>query len=334
VRSGRRRVSPVDALLTGALLAALAACSGPGAGAVVTAPEPAASPVPTAAPAGRVLPSGPVSALAVDPVTGTLAVAVTGPDRVLLHELAGLAAPARSVGLPGPATALSTVGGTLLVAAGVLTEVDLPRGAPATVRPGGSVRDAVAVGDSTVVALGSQIAVLDARGEVLRTVAGFADAARLVVTGDGVVVLDRGRTALSVLDPAAGEAGPALRAGEGATAAVGDRFGRTLVLDTRDGELLVFAGDPLLLRQRYPVSGSPYGIAYDARRDLAWVTLPARNEVVGLDVAGGEPVERYRFPTVRQPDSVAVDPGSGQVFVGSASGAGLQVVDPGQVVAR
>jgi hypothetical protein len=50
-------------------------------------------------------------------------------------------------------------------------------------------------------------------------------------------------------------------------------------------------------------------------------------------VAGGEPVERHRFPTVAQPDSVAVDPRSGRVFVGSASGAGLQVIDPGQVMA-
>lgn len=330
MRSGRRRTA-----VAGALLAALVACSAPGAGTVVPAPEPAASPVPTAAPAGQVLPSGPVSALAVDPATGTLAVAVTAPDRVMLHALADVAAPTRGVPLPGPATALSAADGTLLVASGALTQVDLPRGgAPATVRPGASVRAAVAVGDTTVVAMGSEVAILDARGEVVRTVEGFADAVGLVPAGDGVVVLDRGRAALSVVDPVVGEAGPAIRAGEGATAAVGDRFGRTLVLDTRDGELLIFGGDPLLLWQRYPVPGSPYGIAYDAGRDLAWITLPARNEVVGLDVAGGEPVERYRFPTVRQPDSVAVDPGSGQVFVGSASGAGLQVVDPEQVMAR
>ncbi|MDQ3887045.1 MAG: hypothetical protein M3308_08595, partial [Actinomycetota bacterium] len=120
--------------------------------------------------------------------------------------------------------------------------------------------------------------------------------------------------------------------GDGATNAVGDRFGRTLVLDTREGELLVVEGDPLLLRQRYPVPGSPYGLAYDPQRDLAWITLTARNEVVGLEVAGGQPVEQYRFPTVQQPNVVAVDPWSGQVFVGSATGAGLQVIDPGQVM--
>jgi DNA-binding beta-propeller fold protein YncE len=105
-----------------------------------------------------------------------------------------------------------------------------------------------------------------------------------------------------------------------------------LVTDARDGELLVFAGDPLLLRQRSPLPGGPYGLAYDARRDLAWVTLTARNEVVGLDVAGGEPVVVHRFSTVHQPDAVAVDPVSGRVVVVSASGTGLQVIDPGRVV--
>lgn len=72
--------------------------------------------------------------------------------------------------------------------------------------------------------------------------------------------------------------------------------------------------------------------AYDGRRDLAWVTLTARDEVVGLGVAGGEPVIVHRFPTVHQPNAVAVDPVSGRVLVVSASGAGLQVIDPERVV--
>jgi DNA-binding beta-propeller fold protein YncE len=101
-----------------------------------------------------------------------------------------------------------------------------------------------------------------------------------------------------------------------------------LVTDTRGGELLAFSAGPLLMRQRYPVPGVPYALAYDSRRDLVWVTLTERNEVVGYYVAGGEPVERYRFPTVRQPNAVAVDPESGRVFVASADGGGVQVVQP------
>jgi len=63
-----------------------------------------------------------------------------------------------------------------------------------------------------------------------------------------------------------------------------------------------------------------------------WVTLTGRDEVVGLGVAGGEPVIVHRLPTVHQPDAVAVDPVSGRVFIVSASGAGLQVIDPERVV--
>jgi hypothetical protein len=49
-------------------------------------------------------------------------------------------------------------------------------------------------------------------------------------------------------------------------------------------------------------------------------------------VAGGEPVIVHRFPTVHQPNAVAVDPVSGRVLVVSASGAGLQAIDPERVV--
>jgi len=69
-------------------------------------------------------------------------------------------------------------------------------------------------------------------------------------------------------------------------------------------------------------------IAYDPARSLAWVTLTERNEVVGFDVRGGEPAEKYRFPTVRQPNSITVDERTARVFVGSATGEGIQVIQP------
>ena len=332
--SGPCRTASAAALV--ATVAVLAACSGAGAQPLVPAASPATAPPPATSPVGEVSSATAVRALAVDPATRTLAVATD--DRVLLSGLDGPGAAAREVPLTGPAVALTVADGALLVAvpdAASLTEIRLPDGIPRdTTGLDGPVRAAATVGDRTVVALGNSVAVREADGAV-RTIGGFAGAAELVPVGDRVVVLDRARTSLTLLDPAAGEAGRALRVGDGATSAVGDRFGRILVLDTREGELLVVAGDPLLLRQRYPVPGSPYGLAYDPQRDLAWITLTARNEVVGFDVAaGGEPVERYRFPTVQQPDSVAVDPRSGRVFVGSASGAGLQMIDPGQVTAQ
>ncbi|MGH4025413.1 MAG: YncE family protein [Pseudonocardiaceae bacterium] len=323
-----------------ALLAAglVAACGGGGdqqggpaplSSAPVTAPQGGPNPVGTV----HAL-DAPGTAVVLEPRTATVATALSGPPRVLLSRVDG--AVLREVPLPGPAAALALTadGGSLLVpvsAPGSLVQVPLTGGPVRTTDLGGSPRAAVGIGDRIVAALGERLVVLEA-GRPQRSITGFADAARLTTIGSKVGVLDRGRSAVSLVDPASDDAGSALRAGNGAAAVVTDRFGRMLVTDVRDGELLVFGGDPLLLRQRYPLPGAPYGLAYDGRRNLAWVTLTARNEVVGLDVAGGEPVVVHRFPTVQQPDAVAVDPVSGRVVLVSASGAGLQVIDPGRMV--
>jgi DNA-binding beta-propeller fold protein YncE len=281
----------------------------------------------------------PATEVVADPRTKTVTVAVDGPPRLLLRTLDGVALP-RQVPLPGPAAdlVLTAEGGPLLVpitAPGSLMRVPLDGGPPSKTDLGGSVRGAVAVGGATVVAQGDRLVVLDGN-RTRMTIPGFIDAARLVFAGTSggtkVWVLDRGRSAVSVVDLSSGKVGPALRAGNGAAGAVADRFGRMWVTDTRDGELLAFAGDPPVLRQRFPLPGAPYGLAYDGRRDLAWVTLTARDEVVALGVAGGEPVIVHRFPTVHQPNAVAVDPVSGRVLVVSASGAGLQMIDPERVV--
>jgi hypothetical protein len=302
--------------------------------------EPAVGPPVGPLPAGIIMPLGsPATEVAIDPRGGTVAVALLDPPRLLLRTLDG-STPSRQVPLPGPAADIELTADfdALLVpveAPGCLVRIPLNGGAPSRTNLDGPARGVLAVGGVTVVALGDRLIVLEGAKE--RTLArGFVDAARVVPSGapagTKIGVLDRGRTAVSMVDLTSGEVSPALRAGNGAANAVGDRFGRMLVTDTRDGELLAFAGDPPILRQRFPLPGAPYGLAYDSQRDLAWVTLTARNEVVGLGVAGGEPVVAYRFPTVHQPDAVAVDPVSGRVLVVSASGVGLQVIDPERVV--
>lgn len=305
---------------------------------------PASAPLGGPAPAGMVVPlDSPATGVVVDSRSATVAVALADPPRLLLTALDSTAPP-RQVPLPGPAAdlVLAAEGGPLLVpvtAPGSLVRVPLDGGPPSTTSLNGSPRGAVTVGGATVVALGDKLTVLD--GDRLRTtVSGFGDAARLVPAttpagtpaGAKVWVLDRARTAVSVVDLTSGDTSPSLRAGNGAADAVADRFGRMLVTDVRDGELLAFAGDPPVLRQRFPLPGAPYGLAYDGRRDLAWVTLTGRDEVIGVNVAGGEPVVVHRFPTVHQPDAVAADPVSGRVLVVSASGAGLQVIDPERAV--
>ncbi|MCA1820747.1 MAG: YncE family protein [Pseudonocardiaceae bacterium] len=302
--------------------------------------EPVVAPSGGAPAAGTVTPlAAPATEVLVDPRTRTVALTLLDPPRLLLRTLDGTEA-RRQVPLPGPAAdlVLASESGELLVPVntpGCLVRVPIDGGAPNRIDLDGPAHGVVAVGGVTVIALGDRLVVLDGN-RPRAPIRGFSDATRLVpahaATATKVWVLDRERSAVSVVDVSSGEISPELRAGNGAAGAVADRFGRILVTDTRDGELLAFAGDPPLLRQRFPLPGAPYGVAYDARRDLAWVTLTGRDEVVGLGVAGGEPVVIHRFPTVHEPDAVAVDPVSGRVLVVSASGMGLQMIDPERVV--
>ncbi|TQJ00578.1 hypothetical protein FB471_0211 [Amycolatopsis cihanbeyliensis] len=296
----------------------------------------AATPVPSPAvsvpPAGTVLkPAGDVVALATDPATATLAVAVREPSSVLLYDLGDLDAEPRSVPLPGGAEQVAGVEGGLLASmpgAGAVARIALPEATVETVPLDGAPVSAVRRGQDTLVALPDRKAIEVLVGDEVRgTVTGqLYSADEVLLAGDEVLVLDRLRTALFDVDLGARKVGEGLRAGDGVAGAAVDSFQRVLTTDARGGALLAFSTDPLLLRQRYPVPGGVFGIAVDRERDLAWVTLTERNEVVGFDLRGGEPTEEYRFPTVRQPNSVAVDDRTGRVVVGSAAGEGTQVI--------
>ncbi|PXY22528.1 hypothetical protein [Prauserella muralis] len=293
----------------------------------------ATSPSPQREPAGTVLAQrGEVTAMAT--AGRTLAVALAEPPSVLLYDLDAPRAKAVSVPLPSAVEELTAHGDEVLATlprSGEVARIAVPsgtvrtvpvRGRPAGVAVGEDGRLLVAVRDRKAVE------VLEG-GRVTKTITSdLYSADDVLTTGGRAVVLDRLRTAVFDVDVEQGTVNEGLRAGMGATNAVVDSFGRVLVADTRGGGLLAFSTDPLLLRQRYPVAGGIYGIAYDARRHLAWVTLTGRNEVVGFDVRGGEPTEKYRLPTVRQPNSVTVDEQTSRVVIGSAAGEGIQVITP------
>jgi hypothetical protein len=59
------------------------------------------------------------------------------------------------------------------------------------------------------------------------------------------------------------------------------------------------------------------------------VTLTAKNRLVQYVLEDGAPREIASFPTVRQPNSVTVDPVSGRVFVAGREKGELQILDPG-----
>ena len=289
------------------------------------------SPLTAVAAAGSVLPSGQVSTLATDAATRTLAVAAG--QEVLLYRLDDTSAAPVRAAVDGPVEQLSAANGELLAtipSKGEVARIALPGGQVSVLKVAGQPAEATAAGGQTLVAVRDRKALEVYQGDALvKTITGgLYSADEVLRSGGHTVVLDRLRTAVFSVDVSGGTVGEGLRAGDGATNAVADSFGRVLVTDTRAGALLAFSADPLLLRQMYPVPGGVYGIAYDSKRSLAWVTLTGRNEVVGFDVRGGEPVEKYRFPTVHQPNSITVDEQTSRVFVGSATGGGIQVIQP------
>ncbi|OLT49010.1 hypothetical protein BJF85_10695 [Saccharomonospora sp. CUA-673] len=294
--------------------------------------EPAESPATDVEPAGEVVPAdGNVTALAAS--GGTLAVAVEGENAVQLHDLAEPGDP-RTVSLPGEVASLRTIDDRIVAAmpdADAFARIDPDSGEARTVEVDGGPAAVAERGDETLVALRDDqtVQVLDAQDRPTRAIGGELYSADDVLVADGgAVVLDKLRTAAFSLDLDDDAIGEGLRAGQGAAMADTDEFGRVLVTDARNGALLAFDAEPLLLRQHHPVEGGAYGVAYDAERDVAWVTLTERNEVVGYSMRGGQPEEKFRLPTVRQPNSVTVDDRTSQVVVGSAAEEGIQVIEP------
>jgi len=267
-----------------------------------------------------------------DRLTGSLA--VLAPTREGQPEIVTMRPTAmpRAVPLPGSATAMTgdNAGSVYLSTRGGYFRVDLRAGTASRVDvEGHDATDFTAIArradgklvlgsaDGAVYTLSTDTAV----GASLRI---FARVDALVTHGNTTVVLDRGQTSVTTVGADGSDAQHALRAGEGATTMAVDPAGRVLVADTRGDGLLVFGVDPLILRQRYPVRDAPYGLAGSSK--LAWVSQTAINTVVGYDLATGIPVEKVRYRTVQQPNSLAFDEASGTLYVVSGSGAGVQVI--------
>jgi len=303
--------------------------------AAVPAAQPAQSPPVTRAPAGVVRPLDAQAQAAVyDSRTAQLAIltpgSAAGASSLLL--VGPQQTPSRVIPLPGPATGLAgdNAGTAYLSTRGGYFAVDLTVGHATLL----SVRDAdhadfTAItrrADGTVVlgtADGGVHGLRPGATEATRT-AVHAHVDSLAAQGNTVAVLDRGQTSVVTVGPD-GRIGQSLRAGEGATTMVADPAGRLLVADTRGGQLLVFGVDPLILRQAYPVTDAPYGVA--GSRELAWVSQTSTNTVIGYDLSTGTPLEKVRYPSVRQPNALAFDDASGTLYVASGVGEGVQIIE-------
>ncbi len=77
-----------------------------------------------------------------------------------------------------------------------------------------------------------------------------------------------------------------------------------------------------------PAPGVPYGIAVDPERELLWVTLTATNRLAGYSISGSTPRRVATYPTIRQANTVTVNPANGDVFVASRTNATIQRISP------
>ncbi|NLE80791.1 MAG: hypothetical protein GX610_14650 [Rhodococcus sp.] len=290
---------------------------------------PADSPPSSSDPAGTVQSLGlSIDSATFDPNTRT--VIVTGDDgrKVLLSNADDPAAPPRAIEVDTPVHKVVPLGdGTALLAMDEqVGSLDLRSGEVTPIPVEGTVLSAARLPDGRI-ATGTdsgEIHIVDPEADAVQTVTGLASVDALAVVGDTLTALDRKQTSVTEIYLDDSSLGMALRVGEGASRLTTDPFGRILITDTPGDEMLVYSTDPLVLRQRFPVGPAPVGLAYDEGANTAWVTLTGTNEVVGFDLSTGVGVEIARFPTVHQPNSLAVDSDTGNLYVGSATGAGLQ----------
>jgi hypothetical protein len=325
------------------VLAALAAGT-VGCGSTATTPplsptaRPARAPALTIRPAGRVLHVGPLAdAVVADPNAHVFAVAVHNPSRLILvsartgriRERVAIPTGTRRAGAPPPAPAV------FLVPAETGRRALAIQPARRTATHERPPSAAIVLGRTFVTdARAAAVVALD-RGRPARTLLATIHPGGLVAADFDrrlAVVATRERT-LALYDPRTLRRVAQLPAGAGPTSVVagGDRL---YVADTRGDAILVFATDagrrPLARAGRLalPRGSAPYGLALDPVRQRLWVTLTARNELVSLPI-GGRAGPARRFPTVQQPDAVAVDSALGTVAVTGRAQGVLQLIGAG-----
>lgn len=295
----------------------------------VVAAEPVTSPAPTRLPDGTVAEAPAIVEMVGDADADLLVALLADRRQLAIYDRADPATPIRVVNASGSARSIAAgPDGTVLV----VTDAGVDQLEPATgelrsVDPDSAATPTAAAARGDGYAIGTDdgtVHLLRADGTPESTITGLGGIDRIIARPAAVSVIDRVQSSVQALDLDDSRPGPALRAGEGVGTAVGTADGTIVATDIRDGELLVFTDDPLVMRQRFPIPDGPFAVAYDGGTGLVWVTVTGLNEVVGWDISEGIPVESRRFRTVQQPNSLVFDQRSGDLFVGSAVGAGLQ----------
>lgn len=298
------------------------------------AAEPAVAPAPVDHPAGRVVNVGGLpEGIVVDPRTGEVVVAIH-----LRSQLVVIAARdgrvLRRVSIPAPPRHLNLagLGGPVLVPAEPidrLLELSLPSGRVSGIEVGAHPHDATAVDGRVFVGneFGGSVSVI-VGARVIGRIGGFTQPGGLAAVGGDVAVVDVRTDTVTLIDARTLRVIGRAAAGEGPTHVVSDG-GRLFVVDTRGGTILAYATRPALrLAGRLALPGTPYGIAIDPNRHWLWVTLTATDELAELAIRDFSLRLIRSYGTGRQPNTVAVDPRDGRVFVADAGPGTVQLIDP------
>lgn len=339
-----RRALPL--IFVGAL--GLTACGGSGGSStpaapsvLATAPEPGTAPPPTVTPAGRVLElhaSG-AEGVVVDGASRYAVVATRAPGRLQVVDLRTFAVTgqitppgaARHLQLAGPEEVIVPAENTNTVSVlhipdgRLISEVHTKRQPhDAAILPDGVIVTAVELGNAATASRGNM---------VLGTINGIIQPGGVAVANGLAAMTEvRGR----LLDVFTGDPFrkiARLAVGKGPTHDIGLGNGTVAVADTLGNQVLVVAisAHPTVVAS-VPCPGRPYGLAVDLTRHRLWVTSSGTNVIHEYVIGkpGSTPTQVRTFPTVRQPNSAAVVPSTGQVIVAGSTrtDATLQEITP------
>jgi DNA-binding beta-propeller fold protein YncE len=319
-------IARAGAAVTLACAALAAGCGSEPPSALPPAAEPASSPPAAQPPAGRIVPVGNrPEGIAADPVTGRFAVGLREPAVLALVDGA-TGAVERRVPLPAAPRHLQRDGDRVLVPAedaDALIRVRFADGAAERAPTGREPHDAAAAAGRVFVA--DEFANGERPARPIPTA--LQPGGITPVLGGGVAVVAVRERVVELFDAATGKRVGEAPAGVGPTHAVAD-VNRLFVADTAGGAILVYRIRPTLeLTRRVAMPGSPYGLAIDHRRHRLFVTQTARNQLTEL-TAEGRPHVVARYPTPRQPNTVAVDERTGGVAVTGKVDGTVQLLDP------
>jgi DNA-binding beta-propeller fold protein YncE len=328
---GRRRGAAAGLIVA----AAVAGCGGgSGTSTPRRAAEPAESPTLRVAPTGASVAVGrEPEGVAWDAAAGLIAVGVRQPAQVIFVDPTSLKV-VRRVALPASPRHLSYQASAraVLVPAESANEllVVRPEGVVTATKVGTHPHDATSVGDDVFVAdeHSDQVSVLRDAHLIKTLHTPHQPGGIAAVAGRWVALIAVSARVLQVYEAHSLKPLGSIAAGVGPSHIVA-RGSTAYVADTEGDQILVYGIGPRpRLLGKVAAPGTPYGLALDARRARLWVTETSTDRLAEYSLGDKLPRRVATFPTLRQPNSAAVDPHTGAVLVAGRDAGGLERISP------